>query len=78
MDEATDAAARVLERIKRIQALDREQAPASSLLGELRELVAEAEAWVRVEGDDQAVAAAAQLAESVAGVEEVVLEPAGA
>jgi len=78
MDEATDEAARVLARIERIQALDREQAPVSSLLGELRELVAEAEAWVRVEGDDRAVAAAAQLAESVGRVEEVVLEPAGA
>lgn len=73
-----DEVARVLERIRRIRQLDREQAPASFLLDELRELVTEAEAWARLEGDARAGAAAALLADSVANVEEVVLEPAGA
>jgi hypothetical protein len=45
MDEARS----VLERLKRIQTLERRGSPAEELLAELRELVAEAEAWVRVE-----------------------------
>jgi hypothetical protein len=71
-------ASRVLERIRRIRLLDREQVPASRLLGELRELVAEAEAWARLEGDERAAAAAARLAESVSNREEVPLEIASA
>jgi len=39
----------VLERLERIEALDRDEAPAGALLGELRALVAEAEAWARAE-----------------------------
>jgi len=74
-DEASGVeTSRVLERIKRIRLLDREQAPASRLLGELRELVAEAEAWARSEGDERAEEAAARLAESVTNREEVPLE----
>jgi len=45
MDEARS----VLERLARIEALERRGSPAELLLDELRELVAEAEAWVRVE-----------------------------
>ena len=45
MDEARS----VLERLERIETLDRSGAPASVMLAELRELVTEAEAWVRVE-----------------------------
>jgi hypothetical protein len=67
-------ASRVLERITRIRVLDREQASVSRLLGELRELVAEAEAWVRLEGDERAGSAAARFAESVANIEEVPRE----
>jgi len=37
----------VLRRLGRIEALDRERAPSGQLLGELRELVHEAEAWAR-------------------------------
>jgi hypothetical protein len=44
-----DEAAQVLRRLERIEALDRGRAPAGELLGELRELVHEAEAWARVE-----------------------------
>jgi hypothetical protein len=45
MDEARS----VLRRLERIEALERRGSPAELLLAELRELVAEAEAWVRVE-----------------------------
>jgi hypothetical protein len=44
-----DEARHLLARIARIEALDREQAPAGALLEELRELVADAEAWARAE-----------------------------
>jgi len=44
-----DEARAVIERLNRIEALDREDAPAATLLAELRELVREAEAWVQVE-----------------------------
>jgi len=45
MDEARS----VLERLEGIEALERRGSPAEVLLAELRELVTEAEAWVRVE-----------------------------
>jgi len=48
MDEARN----VLERLGRIEALDRSGAARGELLGELRALLAEAEAWSRVEGGD--------------------------
>ena len=44
-----DEARAVVRRLRRIEALDREEAPAASLLAELRELLTEAEAWVRAE-----------------------------
>ena len=64
MDEAT----RVLERLRRIDALDRERVPAGRLLGELRELVREAEAWARLEGDDRARSAVEKLREGAEGM----------
>jgi hypothetical protein len=39
----------VLARLERVEALERDAAPASVLLAELRLLVAEAEAWVRAD-----------------------------
>jgi hypothetical protein len=46
----------VLRRLERIERLDREHAPPEVLLGELRALVGEAEAWARREGaGDEAV-----------------------
>jgi hypothetical protein len=51
----------VLARLERIEALEREGAPASSLLAELRELVGEAAAWARLERDPRAIEAAAAL-----------------
>ena len=47
MDEARS----VLHRLRRIEALEREGAPARSLLAEVHALVAEAEAWLAAEGD---------------------------
>ena len=44
-----DEARRVLARLERIEALDREQALPGVLLAELRALLTEAEAWARSE-----------------------------
>jgi hypothetical protein len=44
-----DEARRVLARLERIEALDRERASPGDLLEELRALLAEAEAWTRAE-----------------------------
>jgi hypothetical protein len=57
-----DEAARVLSRLERIETLDREQAPAKLMLGELRELVHEAEAWARVGGPERSHDAGLDLA----------------
>jgi len=69
-----DEAAKVLERLERIRELKRDRAPAEQLLDELRALVAEADAWARVEGDERARAAAAALGESMARLREVRAE----
>jgi alkylhydroperoxidase family enzyme len=50
-----DEARRVLERLARIEALDRAAAPPGELLAELRALVREAEEWARAEGGEAAV-----------------------
>jgi hypothetical protein len=49
-----DEARAVIERLRRIEALDRRRAPAEALLRELRALVAEAEVWARADraGDE--------------------------
>jgi hypothetical protein len=44
-----DEALRVLERLDRIEALERDGCAADILLGEVRALLHEAEAWVRSE-----------------------------
>jgi hypothetical protein len=46
-----EEARQVLARLARIEALDRRSASADEVLGELRELVREAETWVRCERD---------------------------
>jgi hypothetical protein len=48
-----DEADAVLERLSRIEALERSGAEAPRLLAELRHLVREAEAWSAVEGDSR-------------------------
>ena len=49
-----DEARAVLARLDRIETLEREGAPPGVLLEELRGLVHEAEAWVRIEGGERA------------------------
>jgi hypothetical protein len=44
-----DEARRVLRRLRRIEALEREHAPARSLLAEVHALLEEAEEWVAAE-----------------------------
>ncbi len=44
-----DEARAVLARLERVEALEREAAPASAVLAELRLLVVEAEAWARTD-----------------------------
>ncbi len=71
-----EEAAKVLERLERIDALDRERVPPGRLLEELRALVREAEAWARTEGDERAGAAAARLSETFVRGQEVPQETA--
>jgi hypothetical protein len=47
-----DEARAVLARLERVEALERNAAPASALLAELRLLVVEAEAWARADRVD--------------------------
>ncbi len=63
-----DEAAKVLERLERIDALGRERARPDELLGELRALVREAEAWARLEGDARAESAVKKLREGAEGM----------
>ena len=51
----------VLERLARIEALDRDGAPPTDVLEELRALLREAEAWARREGGDAGARAVADL-----------------
>lgn len=46
---AVDEARRVIERLARIESLERGGCPAEVMLGEVRALLHEAEAWVRAE-----------------------------
>jgi len=56
----------VLERLDRIDALERENAHPTALLAELRALVREAEAWARLEGDERAQRAVERVGEAMA------------
>jgi len=56
----------VIERLNRIEALERERANPQALLAELRELVREAEAWARLEGDERAERAVDRCKEALA------------
>jgi hypothetical protein len=57
-----DEARAVIERLDRIERLERDGASPKTLLAELQSLVREAEAWARLEGDERAEAAVAALA----------------
>lgn len=54
-----DEARAVLQRLSRIEALEREGAPARALLAEVHALVDEAEAWLAAEGHPTIAAAEA-------------------
>ena len=56
----------VLERLERIEALDRGGAAPMQILEELQGLLVEAEAWARREGGDAATRAVAELRRSLA------------
>ena len=71
-----DEAEAVLERLARIEALDREGAPAGSLIDELRALVTEAERWSRTEGGEAGEEAVSQL-QSALTPEVAAKAPAG-
>jgi hypothetical protein len=61
-----DEAYAVIERLERIHRLDNEGAHPKTLIAELRELVREAEDWVRAEGEpDRAVAAVERCKEAL-------------
>jgi Tfp pilus assembly protein PilN len=65
-----EEARRVLERLARIEQLEQECAPSSELLDQLRELVREAETWLRAESEPaEAVAALARCRAALAAEE---------
>jgi hypothetical protein len=55
-----DEARAVIDRLERIELLERTGAPPTAVLDELRGLVHDAEAWARREGDARAEAAVAR------------------
>ena len=61
-----DEARRVIERLERIEALDRSTASPAQVLDEVRGLLRDAEAWVRIEGGDAADDAVIRLREALA------------
>jgi hypothetical protein len=60
-----DEARAVLGRLERIEELERADAAPAALLGELRALVREAEAWARIDGDERARAAVGACTDSL-------------
>jgi hypothetical protein len=57
----------IVERLERIDRLRSEGAAAPDLLDELRELLAEAEAWAAIEGGEAGERAASRLRAALAG-----------
>ncbi|MDX6513091.1 MAG: hypothetical protein QOE36_2595 [Gaiellaceae bacterium] len=56
----------VLQRLERIEILDREGAPAKLMLAEVRELLREAEVWARTEGDERALGSVERAGDALA------------
>jgi hypothetical protein len=65
-----EEARRVLERLARISDLEREQAPPSELLDELKELVREAELWLDAEPEPGGAEAAVDRCRAALAVNE--------
>jgi hypothetical protein len=61
-----DEARAVLERLERIEVLDREGADRPALVAELRALLVDAEAWSKVEGGDAGESAIETLRSALA------------
>ena len=61
-----EEARKVIERLERIEALDRATADPAELLAELRGLLHDAEVWVRVEGGEAGEDAVARLRAALA------------
>lgn len=61
-----EEARKVIERLERIETLDRATADPAELLAEVRGLLHDAEAWVRVEGGDAAEDALERLRRALA------------
>ena len=86
-----DEARKVIQRLERIEALKSSRAPAEELLGEVRQLLTEGEAWLAAERDgdrrangsgedatEDAEAALAGCRQTIAGRQEVMPEATGA
>ena len=56
-----DESRAILERLERIEALDREGAAPRELIAELRALLGEAESWARADGGEAGVRAVEDL-----------------
>lgn len=65
-----EEARRVLERLARISDLERDDAPPSELLDELRELVREAELWLRAEPEPDGADAAVERCRAALAADE--------
>jgi hypothetical protein len=64
-----DESRAVLERLERIEALDRGGATPAELVEELRRLLLEAERWSRREGGEAGVSAVEHLRNALGGVQ---------
>ena len=86
-----DEARKVIRRLERIEALQSSHAPPETLLGEVRQLLTEGEAWLAAERDgnrradgradeptEDAAAALAGCRETIAEQQEVMPEPIAA
>jgi hypothetical protein len=61
-----DEVAAIVERLERIDRLRHDGADAADLLVELRELLAEAEAWAEIEGGEAGEQAVARMRDALA------------
>ena len=60
-----DEARAVIDRLDRIEALEREGASPAALLEELRGLLRDAEAWAQIDGDERAAEALERCEEAL-------------